>query len=97
VHSCSGSGSEFATMEAHDAFSKLRNASERLQESTCKAAEDFGIPVSVTTIYLMLHFTDLIKYNGGRLRGPQWRLVNLLNRGHVTLAKNEMIQFWRGP
>ena len=82
----------FATMEAHDAFSKLRNASERLQdEYIARLLEDFGIPVSVDNNIFELHFTDLIKYTG-RLRGPQWRLVNLLNRGHVTLAKNEMIQ-----
>jgi DNA primase large subunit len=49
------------------------------------------MPVSADNNIFELHFTDLIKYTG-RLRGPQWRLVNLLNRGHVSLAKNEMIQ-----
>jgi len=82
----------YANAEAHDAFSKLRNASERLQdEYIAKLLEDFGIPISADNNIFKLHFTDLIKYTG-RLRGPQWRLVNLLNRGQVRLAKNEMIQ-----
>jgi DNA primase large subunit len=52
---------------------------------------DLGIPISADNNIFQLHFTDLIKYTG-RLRGPQWRLVNRLNRGQVRLAKNEMIQ-----
>jgi len=82
----------YANAEANDAFGKLRNASERLQdEYISRLLEDFRIPVSADDNIFELHFTDLIKYTG-RLRGPQWRLVNLLNRGHVTLAKNEMIE-----
>ena len=82
----------YANAEAHDAFTKLRNAGERLQdEYIARMLGDLGIPISADNNIFQLHFTDLIKYTG-RLRGPQWRLVNRLNRGQVRLAKNEMIQ-----
>jgi DNA primase large subunit len=82
----------YANAEAHDAFTKLRNAGERLQdEYIARMLGDLGIPISADDNIFQLHFTDLIKYTG-RLRGPQWRLVNRLNRGQVRLAKNEMIQ-----
>ncbi|HYC19846.1 MAG TPA: DNA primase large subunit PriL [Candidatus Bathyarchaeia archaeon] len=82
----------YANAEAHDAFIKLRNAGEQLQdEYIARMLGDFGMPVPADNNIFELHFTDLIKYTG-RLRGPQWRLVNLMNRGQVRLAKNEMIQ-----
>ena len=82
----------YASAEAQDAFSKLWNAAEQVQDGYIgRLLEDFGMSASAANNAFELHFTDLIKYTA-RLRGPQWRLVNLLNRGHVRLAKNEIIQ-----
>jgi len=82
----------YASAEAHDAFGKLWNAKERVQdEYILNLLEDFSISATVTNNAFELHFADLVRYTS-RLRGPQWRLVNLLNRGHVRLAKNEIIQ-----
>jgi DNA primase large subunit len=82
----------YASAEAHDAFSKLWNAAEQVQDEYIgRLLEDFGMLATKANNAFELHFTDLIKYTA-RLRGPQWRLVNLLNKGHVRLAKNEIIQ-----
>ena len=87
----------YANAEAHDAFSKLRNAGERLQdEYIARLLEDFGMPVSADNNIFELHFTDLIKYTG-RLRGPQWRLVNLIEqRPGKSCKKRDDPGFSRG-
>lgn len=82
----------YANAEAQKAFINLRDADEPTQDEYIKVLlEDFKIPTLTENNALRLHFADFVKYTG-RLRGPQWRLVNLLNRGCVTLAKNEIIQ-----
>jgi DNA primase large subunit len=82
----------YANAEAQDAFDNLQHADEQSRdEYLMSLLEDFRIPVSVENNAFRLHFTDFVKYTG-RLRGPQWRLINLLNRGSVTLAKGEIIQ-----
>ncbi len=82
----------YANAEAQDAFDNLRHADEPSQDEYLKSLlDDFRMPTSMENNAFQLHFTDFVRYTG-RLRGPQWRLVNLLNRGRVTLAKGEMIQ-----
>lgn len=82
----------YANAEAQNAFDSLRDADEPTQDEYVRALlEDFQIPTRSENSAFQLHFADFVKYTG-RLKGPQWRLVNLLNRGNVTLAKNEIIQ-----
>jgi DNA primase large subunit len=82
----------YANAEAQDAYNNLRHADERSQDGfLLSLLDDFGMPASIKKNAFELHFTDFIRYTG-RLRGPQWRLVNLLYRGRVTLAKGEIIQ-----
>jgi DNA primase large subunit len=82
----------YANAEAQDALESLRRADERSQgEYLLSLLSDIRIPVSITNNAFQIDFTDFVRYTG-RLRGPQWRLVNLLYRGNVTLAKGEIIQ-----
>jgi DNA primase large subunit len=82
----------YANAEAQDAYSNLRHADERSQDGfLLSLLDDFGMPASIKKNAFELYFSDFIRYTG-RLRGPQWRLVNLLYRGRVTLAKGEIIQ-----
>jgi DNA primase large subunit len=82
----------YALAEAQNAFNNLQCADEPAQDAYLTALlEDFKIPTLTENNAFQLHFADFIKYTG-RLRGPQWRLVNLMNKGCVTLAKNEIIQ-----
>jgi DNA primase large subunit len=82
----------YANVEAQNAFNSLREADELAQDEYVRALlEDFQMPTRVENSAFRLYFADFVKYTG-RLRGSQWRLVNLLNRGNVTLAKNEIIQ-----
>ena len=83
---------KYASAEAREAFNKLMHADEQSQHNyVVRLLNDFDINASVENNVFRLHFTDLIRHTA-RLRGPQWRLVNRLNRGYVTLAKNEVIQ-----
>ena len=83
---------KYASAEAREAFNRLMCADERSQHNyVTRLLNDFDIEASVENSAFKLRFTDLIRYTA-RLRGPQWRLVNRLNRGHVTLTKNEIIQ-----
>jgi len=60
---------------------------ERLQdEYIARMLGDLGIPISADDNIFQLHFTDLIKYTG-RLRGPQWRLVNRIEQRPGTSCK----------
>ena len=82
----------YANAEAQDAYNNLRHANERSQDGfLLSLLDDFGMPASIKKNAFELYFSDFIRYTG-RLRGPQWRLVNLLYRGRVTLAKGEIIQ-----
>ena len=82
----------YANAEAQDAYNNLRHADERSQDGfLLSLLDDFGMPASIKKNAFELYFSDFIRYTG-RLRGPQWRLVNLLYRGRVTLAKGEIIQ-----
>jgi DNA primase large subunit len=82
----------YANAEAQDAYNNLRHAEERSQDGfLLSLLDDFVMPASIKKNSFQLYFTDFIRYTG-RLRGPQWRLVNLLYRGRVTLAKGEIIQ-----
>jgi DNA primase large subunit len=82
----------YANAEAQDALESMQHADERSQsEYILSLLGDFRMPVSITDNAFQLYFTDFVRYTG-RLRGPQWRLVNLLYRGRVTLAKGEIIQ-----
>lgn len=82
----------YANAEAQDAYDNLRHADERSQDGfLLSLLDDFGMPASIKKNAFELYFSDFIRYTG-RLRGPQWRLVNLLYRGRVTLAKGEIIQ-----
>jgi DNA primase large subunit len=82
----------YANAEAQDAYNNLRHADERSQDGfLLSLLDDFGMPASIKKNAFELYFSDFIRYTG-RLRGPQWRLVNLLYRGRVTLAKREIIQ-----
>jgi DNA primase large subunit len=82
----------YANAEARDAYNNLRHADERSQDGyILSLLGDFRMPASIKKNAFQLYFADVIKYTG-RLRGPQWRLVNLLYRGRVTLAKGEIIQ-----
>ncbi|MGZ4863705.1 MAG: DNA primase large subunit PriL [Halobacteriota archaeon] len=82
----------YANAEAQDAYNSLRHADERSQDGfLLSLLDDFGMPASIKKNAFELYFSDFIRYTG-RLRGPQWRLVNLLYRGRVTLAKGEITQ-----
>jgi len=82
----------YANAEAQDAYNNLRHADERSQDGfLLSLLDDFGMPASIKKNAFELYFSDFIRYTG-RLRGPQWRLVNLLYRGRITLAKGEIIQ-----
>ena len=82
----------YANAEAQDAYNNLRYADERSQDGyLLSLLGDFRMAATIKKNAFQLYFTDFIKYTG-RLRGPQWRLVNLLYKGRVTLAKGELIQ-----
>jgi DNA primase large subunit len=82
----------YANFEAQNAFNNLLDADEPTQDEYVRALlEDFQIATHTENSAFQLDFADFVKYTG-RLRGPQWRLVNVLKRGKVTLAKNEIIQ-----
>jgi DNA primase large subunit len=82
----------YANTEARDAYNNLQHADELSQDShILSLLGDFRMPASIKKNAFQLYFADVVKYTG-RLRGPQWRLVNLLYRGRVTLAKGEIIQ-----
>src|SRR5665648_74471 len=70
----------YANAEAQDAYNNLRHADERSQDGfLLSLLDDFGLPASIKKNAFELYFSDFIRYTG-RLRGPQWRLVNLLYR-----------------
>ncbi|MGZ4926513.1 MAG: DNA primase regulatory subunit PriL [Halobacteriota archaeon] len=83
---------KYAAAEARHATHLLRHTEGQLQCAYIhRLLNDFRIDASVENNAFHLYFTDVIRYTG-RLRGPEWRLVNLMNKGHVVLAKNQLIQ-----
>ncbi len=83
---------KYATSEARRATHVLTQAEERSQHGyLLRLLDDFEIDASAKNNAFHLHFTDVIRYTA-RLRGPQWRLINLMQEGNVVLAKNELIQ-----
>ncbi|MGZ4931350.1 MAG: DNA primase regulatory subunit PriL [Halobacteriota archaeon] len=83
---------KYATAEAKHAMYVLNQTEGQSQHDyVLRLLNDFQIDASAKNNAFHLHFTDVIKYTA-RLRGPEWRLVNLMNNGYVVLAKNELIR-----
>ncbi len=83
---------KYATAEARHATYVLNHTAEQLQNDyVLRLLNDFQIDTSAKNNTFRLYFADVIQYTA-RLRGPEWRLVNLMAEGHITLAKNELIQ-----
>ncbi len=82
---------KYATAEAQRAMYVLHHIGDAPQhEYLLRLLDDFQIDASDSNNTYDLYFTDVIRYTA-RLRGPQWRLVNLMQKGYVVLAKNELI------
>ncbi|MDD1720572.1 MAG: DNA primase large subunit PriL, partial [Euryarchaeota archaeon] len=83
---------KYAAAEARHATYVLNQTEGQSQHDyLLRLLNDFQIDASAKNNAFHLHFTDVIKYTA-RLRGPEWRLVNLMNRGYIVLAKNQLIQ-----
>jgi len=83
---------KYAAAEARYATHLLCHTQNQSQlDYIHRLLDDFEIDASVENNAFHLYFADVIRYTA-RLRGPEWRLVNLMNRGHVVLAKNQLVQ-----
>jgi DNA primase large subunit len=88
---------KYANGEARFAFQKLKCAScDEEIELINRLLTDFNInPIQEEmepseNIYTFhFHFTDFIRFTS-RLRDAKWKLVNVMNKGRVELAKNEV-------
>ncbi len=83
---------KYAAAEARHAIYVLNQAADEIQNDYFhRLLDDFQMDALEKNNAFCLDFSDVIKYTA-RLRGPQWRLVNLMNKGHVLLTKNELTQ-----
>jgi DNA primase large subunit len=83
---------KYANGEAQFAFKKLKSL--RDDEAITfigRLLEDFNIETTLSQNRYKFHFTDFVRFTSG-LRDPRWKLVNVMNRGYVELAKKEVME-----
>jgi DNA primase large subunit len=83
---------KYANGEAQFAFRKLESLSDGEAITFIgRLLEDFNIEAAPSENRYKFHFTDFVRFTSG-LRDPRWKLVNVMNKGYVELAKNEVMK-----
>jgi DNA primase large subunit len=83
---------KYANGEAQFAFRKLESLSD--DEAIIvigRLLEDFNIEATPSENRYKFHFTDFVRFTSG-LRDSRWKLVNVMNKGSVELAKKEVMK-----
>ena len=85
---------KYANGEAQFAFQKLESLSEdKALTFISRLLADFDIEATLfeDENRYKFHFTDFVRFTSG-LRDSRWKLVNVMNRGYIELAKKEVMK-----